>query len=104
MKEGQLTGIQKMILLCSMAQLSIEYIDDLLQDPEYNFWFVREVKRDSKNLQRTLEGLLTRITHDQPIDVKSQFVDNYIALSELLEAAILAAAKAEREEYEGQDS
>lgn len=86
-----------------MAQISIEYIDDLLEDKEYKFYFVREVKRDSKNLQRTLEKLIARLTHDQSTEISAQLVDNYIALSNLIESAMLAAANQEKE-HERQDS
>lgn len=89
MDKKELTPIQKMILVCGMAQLSIDYIDDLLEDPQYGFHFVRELKRNAKNHQKSLEDLITKILHGEKNETKEQFQDIYVVVSRLIENGLI---------------
>ena len=80
-----MNGLQKILATIGMAQLQVEYLEDILQDPLFGPQFVRELKRDAKNYIRSSDRLITALSNDAGMDVSEEITQLYIAISKLVE-------------------
>jgi len=82
-------NLKKAISLIGMTMLTLEYLEDLMNDDEFKNVFVREMKRDAKNFLRSSEKLINKIHENGNTTVTDQMQGVYLALSSMIEEQIL---------------
>ena len=82
-------NLKKAISLIGMTMLTLEYLEDLMNDDEFKNIFVREMKRDAKSFLRSSEKLINKISENGNTTVTDQMQGVYLALSSMIEEQIL---------------
>ena len=82
-------NLKKAISLIGMTMLTLEYLEDLMNDDEFKSIFVREMKRDAKSFLRSSEKFINKIHENGNTTVTDQMQGVYLALSSMIEEQIL---------------
>lgn len=96
-----MNNFQKLLTTIGMSQLIVEYIEEIMDDPNFSPLFIRELKRDAKNYVKSSEKMINALSRDADIQVHEQISGLYVAVSNLVEKGILWDEPKEAEEWSG---
>lgn len=80
-----MTTEQKAIALFGLIQLSVEYLEEVMNDGRFSKVFVRELKRDANNLIKSGDKFVSYVASGGDMEVKDQITDVYVVISKLVE-------------------
>lgn len=80
-----MNNLRKAITLLGLSMLVTEYLEDLMDDPQFNPVFVREMKRDSKAFLKSSKKFVDRVAEGGNPRVNEQIHEIYMAISRLVE-------------------
>ena len=83
-----MTNLQKLLTTIGIAQIQIEYIENIMEDSEFSDRFIKELKRDAKNYIRSSEKLINTLSRENNIEVRQQILNLYLLVSSLIEEGI----------------
>lgn len=83
-----MTNLHKLLATIGIAQLQVEYIEEISQDSEFSDRFIRELKRDANRYIKSSERLIDALSRENNIDVREQIVNLYLLISSLVEEGI----------------
>lgn len=63
----------------------IEYLEDVMNDPNFSPKFVRELKRDAKNYIHSSEKLIDALSASNNMNIAEQIAGLYVVVSNLVE-------------------
>jgi len=76
---------EKAIALFGLVQLSVEYLEEVMADPQFSKVFIRELKRDANNFIKSSDKFIRYVSSGGSSEVKEQVVDVYKVISRLVE-------------------
>lgn len=83
-----MTNLHKLLATIGIAQLQVEYIEEISQDSEFSDRFIRELKRDANRYIKSSEKLIDTLSRENNIDVREQILTLYLVISEIIEKGI----------------